>query len=124
MCVRQRFQDNYTIHQSKTSNEMKKIFIAAALFSTIALSSMAFEANINTTTGIDVEVRSSATYTVTVYLIRSHSTARKSGLYNSDNHTITVNGETYQVRNNPLYQQDDKRGAYQYVAGDSLYFNL
>ena len=61
---------------------------------------------------------------ITVYMIKSHSSAKKSATYDSDNNTITVDGNTYSVKDNPEYGHGGKTGQYAYVAGGCYYFNL
>lgn len=61
---------------------------------------------------------------ITVYMIKSYSSAKKSATYNSDNNTITVDGNTYSVKDNPEYGRGGKTGQYEYVAGGCYYFNL
>ena len=67
-------------------------------------------------------------YTITVYMIKNSGNVvvatKKSASYNSDNNTITVDGNTYRVQENSQYGKEGKRGAYRYVAGEVYYFNL
>ena len=100
---------------------MKKtiLFIALAmLFSGAALSENACATSTSVTTEV-MSVRS-----ITVFMIQSHSSAKKSATYDSENNTITVDGNTYTVRDNPDYGRGGKTGQYAYVAGGKYYFNL
>lgn len=100
---------------------MKKtiLFIAlAALFSASALSETAYATSISVSTEV-MSVRN-----ITVYMIQSHSSAKKSATYDSERNTITVDGDTYTVRDNPDYGCGGRTGQYAYVAGGKYYFNL
>ena len=47
-----------------------------------------------------------------------------SATYDKESNTLTVDNETYPVRDNPYYgNTDDKRGAYRYVADGRFYFD-
>lgn len=76
------------------------------------------------------EVLTEATSTRTITIVRiAHNggmtiTARKQGQYDPDNNTVTIDGCTYNVRENPRYGTNCKEGAYEYMAGGEYYFNL
>ena len=73
-----------------------------------------------------------STYSVTVMRIKPYSSGsgwiktRKSGKYDSDSNTLSVDGSTYRVSENPYYGEKDGsgRGSYSHVAGGQYYFNL
>lgn len=61
---------------------------------------------------------------ITVYMIKSHSSAMKSATYDTDSNTITVDGDTYTVSENPDYGRGGKTGQYAYMAAGIYFFNL
>lgn len=65
---------------------------------------------------------------VTVYEIKKRGkmfiVRHVSATYDKESNTLTVDNETYPVRDNPYYgNTDDKRGAYRYVADGRFYFD-
>lgn len=72
---------------------------------------------------------------VTVYMIKKlsnngmTSSAKKSGYYDSDDDTLTVDGKTYDVSYNPYYDEDEpfnkhNKACFKYVAHNIYFFNL
>lgn len=102
---------------------MKKIFFTAALF---ALSFGYAAATTETTVEI-VKTQTQDKYKVSVCMIKGKGvliSRNTSGIYDSENHRITIEGSTYSVNSNPKYGEETKKGAYKYVAGGIYYFNL
>lgn len=77
---------------------------------------------------IPSEISVISTRTITVFMIKQQKgmsiKTQKKAIYDTDNNTICVNGETYGVRYNSQYGQSGSTGAFEYVAGGIYYFNL
>ncbi|MBQ8270612.1 MAG: hypothetical protein IJZ22_05330 [Bacteroidaceae bacterium] len=102
---------------------MKKIIFTAALFAI----SLGYATATSETTIEIVKTQTQDTYKVSVCMIKGKGvliSRNTSGIYDSENHRITVEGNTYSVNRNPEYGEDNKKGAYKYVAGGIYYFNL
>ena len=105
---------------------MKKI-VALLFAAALAVFSASVYAHATETVS---DTQMSARYTVTVYWIRNVGsgsgvvTTKKSGTYDSDENTITIDGSTYRVSGNRYYGDGSSRGRYEYVAGGEYYFNL
>lgn len=109
---------------------MKK---ALALFASLAIIGFVSSNEIQATTNSNSistssEISSSAnTRTITVYMIKqlsSHSWSKttKKGIYDSDDNTIKVDGDTYSIRTNSY--SGGGRENYDYQAGGIYFFNL
>ncbi len=106
---------------------MKKLLILPAVFALAATTVIAAEADRSAEVRAVAAAEAESTRPVTVYKIQGSgvvTAVRKSGVYDSSDETLTVDGSTYSVSYNPYYGEDGKRGQYQYVAGGIYYFNL
>lgn len=106
---------------------MKRFFVVLSI---ILSANMAFSPSSfagKTAAKIEMAGEISA-YTITVYMIKNSGSVvistKKSASYDSDNNTITVDGNTYRIQENSQYGKEGKKGAYRYVAGGIYYFNL
>lgn len=108
---------------------MKKIVLAILAVSFVALGSIVNATNYETATATSTE-NVLSNYSVTVMWIRNNGNlwmkTKKSGTYDSNENTLSVDGSTYRVQENPYYGGDDSHGrsSYRYVAGGDYYFNL
>ena len=104
---------------------MKKVLI-------IALGSIMLTPFISEASGSCLQTHSAisccSTRTITVYMIKQQNgmsiKTQKKAIYDTDQNTICVNGETYGIRYNSQYGQSGSKGAFEYVAGGIYYFNL
>lgn len=104
-----------------------------ALFGLLAIAGIAIFCSFTKTSVTTVNVDESSnqeillaygsTYTVSCIRFTNVGTARTRGVYDSDDNTITIHGETYRVRVNPYRGDGTKRGDYYYMAGE-WFFNL
>ena len=115
----------YNRHKYK----MKKIIFAIVAVTIIAMSGIVNAASYETAKNTTSDMVQSS-YSVTVMWIRNNGSVwmktKKTGNYDSNENTISVNGSTYRVQDNPYYGSDDPHGrdSYRYVAGGEYYFNL
>lgn len=111
---------------------MKKFLGISILVTLLAMGTLMVKANVNDSQTISSDevtlsmASSSSAYRVTCYRIERASfgwkTITKHGMYDEEEGTLTVDGDTFTVRQNPAYGEDSKPGLYRYKAGP-YYFN-
>lgn len=102
---------------------MKKHFLIFVAFSLLMAGTLC-PVYSNAKPSVSMTVSAIHGQSVTVYKITAHAVARTNGVYDSDSNTITVNGNTYRVYENPQYGRGGKTSSYRYMAGSDYYFNL
>lgn len=107
---------------------MKRFTVLLTLTAIFSVSSIAIASTINETGSNEITEFSDAeaTYKVSVVKITGNGYLitkwlKEKGVFDSYEMTLTIEGNTYKVKNN--YYQDKTRGKYMYVANNVYFFN-